>query len=491
MLSGIGPAGHLPEVGVDLEGGPRRGRRRTCRTTPWCRCSGTPTASPTWPSSTTCATSLAGRPGGPVRSRPTSARPAPSSPAATGCRRRTCRSTWRRRASTTTGCTSRPARWSPRRRRWSRSPAAATCGCGRRTRPGTRRSRRRTSTTRPTSTRCSPGCAAPGRSARRAPLAAYLDRPWQLPDRPSDEDFVEHARTWAQTLYHPTSTCAMGTRRGRRGRPRAAGPRRRRAARRRRVGHAGRRPRQHQRPHHHDRREGRRPRSRSSAMTATEARHPTTFESLDPRTGDVVGTHPVHTAEEVRAAVARAREEAAWWARPVLRRARGHLQTLEGRHDAADRPARRADAPGDRQAARRRDARGRAGDRPPVLGGVARGEGAQAAQGADRAGDGQPGGVRRVPAARCDRRDRPVELPGVHADGLDRLRAGGRQRGGLQAAEYTPGVGRVAGPDLPRDRSAARCSRSSPASARPAHALCTRGRRQGRVHRLDRAPARR
>ena len=42
-------------------------------------------------------------------------------------------------------------------------------------------------------------------------LAAYVDQPWQLPASPSDEDLVEHARTWGQTLYHPTSTCAMGT----------------------------------------------------------------------------------------------------------------------------------------------------------------------------------------------------------------------------------------------------------------------------------------
>jgi acyl-CoA reductase-like NAD-dependent aldehyde dehydrogenase len=52
-------------------------------------------------------------------------------------------------------------------------------------------------------------------------------------------------------------------------------------------------------------------------MTTTEARvaadATTTFESLDPRTGDVVGTHPVHTDEEVRAVVERAREQAAWW----------------------------------------------------------------------------------------------------------------------------------------------------------------------------------
>ena len=31
-----------------------------------------------------------------------------------------------------------------------------------------------------------------------------------------------------------------------------------------------------------------------------------TFESLNPATGEVVGTHPVQTEEEVRAAVARA-----------------------------------------------------------------------------------------------------------------------------------------------------------------------------------------
>ena len=38
-----------------------------------------------------------------------------------------------------------------------------------------------------------------------------------------------------------------------------------------------------------------------------------TFDSLSPITGDVVATHPVHSAEDVAAAVLRAREEAAWW----------------------------------------------------------------------------------------------------------------------------------------------------------------------------------
>jgi acyl-CoA reductase-like NAD-dependent aldehyde dehydrogenase len=38
-----------------------------------------------------------------------------------------------------------------------------------------------------------------------------------------------------------------------------------------------------------------------------------TFDSLSPRTGDVVGTYPVQSAEEVQAVVARAHEAAAWW----------------------------------------------------------------------------------------------------------------------------------------------------------------------------------
>jgi acyl-CoA reductase-like NAD-dependent aldehyde dehydrogenase len=38
-----------------------------------------------------------------------------------------------------------------------------------------------------------------------------------------------------------------------------------------------------------------------------------TFDSLDPSNGQVLGTYPVQTAEEVRAAIARAREAEAWW----------------------------------------------------------------------------------------------------------------------------------------------------------------------------------
>lgn len=38
-----------------------------------------------------------------------------------------------------------------------------------------------------------------------------------------------------------------------------------------------------------------------------------TVDSINPATGDVVGTHRVHTADEVRAAVERSRDAAEWW----------------------------------------------------------------------------------------------------------------------------------------------------------------------------------
>ncbi|UMP03121.1 aldehyde dehydrogenase family protein [Amycolatopsis sp. EV170708-02-1] len=39
-----------------------------------------------------------------------------------------------------------------------------------------------------------------------------------------------------------------------------------------------------------------------------------TFDSLSPATDEVVGTYPVHSKEDVRAAIARARDAAEWWA---------------------------------------------------------------------------------------------------------------------------------------------------------------------------------
>ena len=39
-----------------------------------------------------------------------------------------------------------------------------------------------------------------------------------------------------------------------------------------------------------------------------------TFDSLDPSTGDVVGSHPIHTSDEVQQAVGRGHEAGLWWA---------------------------------------------------------------------------------------------------------------------------------------------------------------------------------
>ena len=284
-------------------------------------------------------------------------------------------------------------------------------------------------------------------------LAAYVDRPWELPADPSDEDLVEHARKWGQTLYHPTSTCAMGS-----GEDAVVDAELRvRGVDGLRVVDASVMPAV--------------PRGNTNAPTIMIAEKAadlikeqpmtshldrtasgTTFESLDPRTGDVAGTHPVNTPEEVQAAVDRAHEEAAWWGALSFDEREKHLQTWKGA--MTRRLAQLAEVMHLETGKPHGDAtlEARARDRPPRLGRVARREGAEAAQGPERAADGQPGGVRRVPAARRHRRDRAVELPGLHADGLDRLRAGGGQRGGLQAVGVHARRRRVAGPDLPRVR---------------------------------------
>jgi aldehyde dehydrogenase (NAD+) len=73
--------------------------------------------------------------------------------------------------------------------------------------------------------------------------------------------------------------------------------------------------------------------TRPTAQSSAESSGPasgSTFESLNPANGDVVGTHPVHTEEEVRAAVARAREAAAWWAGLSFKERKVHLTTWKG-----------------------------------------------------------------------------------------------------------------------------------------------------------------
>jgi acyl-CoA reductase-like NAD-dependent aldehyde dehydrogenase len=56
--------------------------------------------------------------------------------------------------------------------------------------------------------------------------------------------------------------------------------------------------------------------------TLTDAR---TFTSVNPATGEVVGTFPRHTEDDVRAAVATAREAASWWAALGFDERRRHL----------------------------------------------------------------------------------------------------------------------------------------------------------------------
>jgi choline dehydrogenase len=48
--------------------------------------------------------------------------------------------------------------------------------------------------------------------AQVGPLGKYLDGPY-LPDRadPTDDDLIDHIRAVTQTLYHPVGTCAIGT----------------------------------------------------------------------------------------------------------------------------------------------------------------------------------------------------------------------------------------------------------------------------------------
>jgi choline dehydrogenase len=42
-------------------------------------------------------------------------------------------------------------------------------------------------------------------------LGRFLGEPWEVPADPSDDDLIEHVRRRAQTLFHPVATCAMGS----------------------------------------------------------------------------------------------------------------------------------------------------------------------------------------------------------------------------------------------------------------------------------------
>ena len=210
-----------------------------------------------------------------------------------------------------------------------------------------------------------------------------------------------------------------------------------------------------------------------------------TFDSLDPSTGAVVGTFPVDDAGSVGRAVERARAAAAWWRRPRVRRARPPSQALQVRDRQADRRVGRSGPPRERQAPRRRGARDHPGRRPSGLGDRPRQEGARTASGVGRPSRRQQHRLGRVPAARRGRRDRPMELPGVHADGFDRLRPGRRQRRGVQAERVHPGHRPVAGGRLGpgRPRGAGRAHSRDRLRRHRGRPVPVRG-RQDRLHRL-------
>ena len=47
--------------------------------------------------------------------------------------------------------------------------------------------------------------------ARQEPLRAVQRAPFSVPDGDSDEELMAFIRRAAQSVYHPTSTCAMGS----------------------------------------------------------------------------------------------------------------------------------------------------------------------------------------------------------------------------------------------------------------------------------------
>ena len=189
--------------------------------------------------------------------------------------------------------------------------------------------------------------------ARRATSTRPGSRPTS---NPTDDDIVASIGRIGQTLYHPVSTCAMGTIEGS-----VVGPDLRvHGVENLRVADASVMPAV--------------PRGNTNAptimvgekaadlikestMTAildriTGSASTKTFDSLNPANGDVVGTYPIHSAEEVDAAVAARSRRGRLVAGPRLRGARRAAPAVEGRHHPAHGPARRGGASRDRQAAR-------------------------------------------------------------------------------------------------------------------------------------------
>jgi choline dehydrogenase-like flavoprotein len=84
--------------------------------------------------------------------------------------------------------------------------------------------------------------------AEQEPLREIMRTPYTAPAGDSDDEIMDFVRRAAHTVYHPTSTCAIGSVVDPELRVYGRGP-----AGRRRLGDAERDPRQHQRPHDHDR----------------------------------------------------------------------------------------------------------------------------------------------------------------------------------------------------------------------------------------------
>ena len=186
--------------------------------------------------------------------------------------------------------------------------------------------------------------------------------------------------------------------------------------------------------------------STSASPVITGRPGPGTFYLLDPATGEVIGTYPVHDAEAVDAVVTRARGAAGFWSPlpfaergrrlimwAVLRRTRRMGQLAELMHAETGKP--HSDAQLEIVMAvehitwAARHAAKVLGPRRAPVGLLMLHHAAS---------------LRRVSAAGRRRRDRPMELPGVHPGRLHRLRPGGRQRGGLQTQRVHPRHRRLA-----------------------------------------------
>ena len=208
------------------------------------------------------------------------------------------------------------------------------------------------------------------------------------------------------------------------------------------------------------------------------------FISYDPAGGGEVATFPETSAEQVRAVVGEARQAFAWWSgltwaerEQRLRKWAGAI--TRGLDDLCELIHRENGKPrGDAvlEAVLAIDHIGWAAGHARRC--CARGGSARPADGQQR----RDGGV---PAARRGRRDRPVELPGVHPDGVDRLRPGRRQRRGVQAERVHPGHRRGGWSTPGRAPSPTRRTSVQLVTgwATPAPRCAGRG-RQDRLHRL-------